>query len=269
MASARAGGWTFEAGPGNQFTHVKGLPLGTRGGILAEHLFPTDGEYQIDIADMATHIWGNGMEFENPLVVTLDGEIVYEATIGGEEDAKLYDQVQDGALDRVNARLKGIRFMTTAGPHKVGVTFRHRTFAQSDDRQQEHVPGGGQDRMYSVRSFEIKGPFNPTGLSPTPSRNRIFSCHPDNGAVAEDCAEQIISQLGSKAYRRPLGEQDLVELLEYYREGSANGGFEEGIRSAVTDRGVKNARAAAPGGMRRFGGLQSTTRHSPLKDSSS
>ena len=34
-ADARPGGWTFRAGPGTQLTHVPGLPLGTRGGILA------------------------------------------------------------------------------------------------------------------------------------------------------------------------------------------------------------------------------------------
>jgi hypothetical protein len=231
---ARAGGATYEAGPGTQLTHVKGLPLGTRGGILAEHYFPADGEYVIDIADMATHIWGNGMEYENPLVVTLDGETIYETVIGGEEDMKLYDQVQDGALDRVNARLKGIRFEAKAGPHKVGVAFRHRTFAESDDRLEMFVPGGGQDRQYRVRSFQILGPFNPVGLSPTPSRERIFTCHPNDGADAELCAEQIITEIGTRAYRRPLSEADLSELLEYYRDGVAAGGFEEGIRSAIT-----------------------------------
>ena len=83
---------------------------------------------------MATHIWGNGMEFENPLVVTLDNKLIYETVIGGEEDMKLYDQVQNGALDRVNARLKNIKFFTTAGPHKIGVAFKRRTFAESDDQ---------------------------------------------------------------------------------------------------------------------------------------
>ncbi|HMB74174.1 MAG TPA: DUF1587 domain-containing protein, partial [Gammaproteobacteria bacterium] len=141
---ARAGGATYEAGPGRQLTHVKGLPLGTRGGLVVTHHFPSDGEYVIDISDMATHIWGNGMEFENPLVVTLDGRIVYETVVGGEEDMRLYDQVQDGALDRVNARLKGIRFQATAGPHQVGVTFRRQSFAESDDRLQQFLPGGGQ-----------------------------------------------------------------------------------------------------------------------------
>ena len=60
---ARPQGWTFRAPPGNQLTHVPGLPLGTRGGILAKVDLPADGEYRINIADMATHIWGNGMEY--------------------------------------------------------------------------------------------------------------------------------------------------------------------------------------------------------------
>ena len=42
---ARPGGWTFRAGPGTQLTHVPGLPLGTRGGILAKVDLPSDGEY--------------------------------------------------------------------------------------------------------------------------------------------------------------------------------------------------------------------------------
>ena len=163
-ADARPGGWTFRAGPGSQLTHVPGLPLGTRGGILANVDLPSDGEYVVDIADMVTHIWGNGMEFENPLVVTVDSKVVYETVIGGEEDMKLYDQVQNGALDRVNARLKNIRFTTTAGPHRIGVAFKRRTFAESDDQLQMFAKGGGQDRFYRVGSFQVRGPFNPQGL---------------------------------------------------------------------------------------------------------
>ncbi len=101
----RPQGWTFRASPGNQLTHVPGLPLGTRGGILAKVDLPADGQYKINIADMAGHIWGNGMEYENPLVVTVDNKIVYQTVVGGEEDMKLYDQVQSGAIDRLNARL--------------------------------------------------------------------------------------------------------------------------------------------------------------------
>lgn len=233
---ARPGGWTFRAGPGTQLTHVPGLPLGTRGGILANVDLPSDGEYIVDIADMATHIWGNGMEFENPLVVTLDSKVVYETVIGGEEDMKLYDQVQNGALDRVNARLKNIRFFATAGPHKVGVAFRRRTFAESDDQLQIFTPGGGQDRLYRVNSFQVRGPFNPKGVSQTPSRARIFICEPPAGATADaraSCARQIISSLARRAYRRAVTAEDVTELLQYYKDG-AQTSFEEGIRSAIT-----------------------------------
>src|SRR5437867_5682027 len=191
---ARPSGWTFRAGPGTQLTHVEGLPLGTRGGILAKVDLPSDGEYVINIADMATHIWGNGMEYENPLVVTVDNQLIYQAVIGGEEDMKLYDQVQSGALDRVNARLKNIHFAAKAGPHKIGVAFRRKTFAESDDELQMFVPGGGQDRMYRVSSFQILGPFGASGLAATPSRERIFTCHSTNDAPAK----QIVTSLAKR-----------------------------------------------------------------------
>jgi len=236
-ADARPGGWTFTAEPGTQLTHVPGLPLGTRGGILANVDLPADGEYSIDIADMATHIWGNGMEFENPLVVTLDNKLIYETVIGGEEDMKLYDQVQNGALDRVNKRLKNIRFFATAGPHRIGVAFRRRTFAESDDQLQQFARGGGQERFYRVQSFQLQGPFNVTGLSDTPSRKRILSCRPPADATAEAqaaCARQIVTRLATRAYRRPVTKADVDELMAYYHDGVKDGGFENGVRSAVT-----------------------------------
>jgi mono/diheme cytochrome c family protein len=236
-ADARPGGWTFRAGSGTQLTHVPGLPLGTRGGILGKVDLPSDGEYIVDVADMATHIWGNGMEFENPLVVTLDNKVIYETVIGGEEDMKLYDQVQNGALDRVNARLKNIKFFATAGPHRVGVAFKRRTFAESDDQLQMFAPGGGQDRMYRVSSFQVRGPFNAKGLSATPSRDRIFTCTPPSGAspdVQATCAKKIIASLAKRAYRRAVTTDDVSELFQYYQDGVKDAGFESGIRSAVT-----------------------------------
>jgi len=231
---ARTGSQTYTAGPGSQQTHVAGLPLGTRGGMLVTHLFPSDGEYEVNIADMFNHIWGNDSEFENTVVVTVDGKPVYEASVGGEEDARLYDQVQDGVMEKVNSRLKGIRFTTAAGPHKVGVTFRRRSFAESDDQLQLFVPGGGQDRVFRVSSFEISGPYHPTGLSPTPSRERIFTCHPSRGDDEQACATRIVGEIAKRAFRRPLAEQDVADLLAYYHDGYAVNGFEEGIRSAIT-----------------------------------
>ena len=226
---ARPGGWTFKAGAGTQLSHVAGLPLGTRGGILGKVDLPSDGEYAVDVADIVTNIWGSGMEFANPLVVTLDSALIYQTSIGGEDDMKLYDQVQNGALDRVNARLKNIRFSTTAGPHKVGVAFKRRTFAESDDQLQMFAPGGGQDRLYRINSFQVRGPFNAKGLSATPSRDRIFVCKDQQRA----CAQTIVATLAKRAYRRPVSTADVNELMLYYDEG-AKDGFEGGVRNAIT-----------------------------------
>ena len=233
---SRAQGWTFRAAPGNQLTHVPGLPLGTRGGILAKVDLPADGEYRINIADMANGLWGNQLEYENPVVVTVDNKVVYQTVIGGEEDTKFFDQVMNGALDRVNARLKNIKFQTTAGPHKIGVTFRRQSFAESDDQLQIFAPGGGQDRSYRVNSFQLLGPFEATGLSSTPSRDRILTCDPakDRTKTPEGCAKEIFSALAKRAYRRPVTDEDVAELMQYYADGAKQGGFESGIRAGVT-----------------------------------
>src|SRR4030095_9856230 len=169
--------------------------------------------------------------------VTLDNKLVYQTVIGGEEDMKLYDQVQNGALDRVNARLKNIKFFASAGPHKIGVAFKRRTFAESDDQLQMFTKGGGQDRFYRVQSFQLQGPFNAKGLSQTPSRARIFVCTPAAGATPDAqaaCAKQIIASLAKQAYRRPVTAEDVNELLAYYNDGAKEGGFEGVVRTAIT-----------------------------------
>ena len=44
------------------------------------------------------------------------------------------DQKLDPAVEEINGRLRKIRFKTTAGQHKLGITFLHRSFAESDER---------------------------------------------------------------------------------------------------------------------------------------
>jgi hypothetical protein len=119
------------------------------------------------------------------------------------------------------------------------VTFRRRTFAESDDQLQLFSPGGGQDRLYRINSFQLQGPFNAKGLASTPSRDRIFVCSASAKASArqaEDtaCAKTIIATLARRAYRRPASADDVNELLRYYEEGAKEGGFEVGVRDAVT-----------------------------------
>ena len=228
-------GTTYRArNPSTQFFHEEGLPLGTRGGLAVDHNFPADGEYVLNIANMAQALWVYNMEFENTLVVTVDGEQVYETVIGGEEDMKAIDQKQDPAVDAINKRLKNIRFMSKAGVHKLVVAFRHRSFAESEDRLQMYVPGGGQDRVLRVTSFEVRGPYNATGVSRTASRDTIFSCYPKAAAEEQACARQIISRIAHRAFRRPVVDEDLTPLMAFYAAGRKSSDFDGGVRRAIT-----------------------------------
>src|SRR5690606_34241273 len=99
------------------------------------------------------------------------------------------------------------------------------------------TPGLGVDDLHAewasstgIGTLAIRGPLDPTGPGDTASRRRIFSCMPQNADEAPACAEQILRQLATRAYRRPVAAQDLDILLGFYQEGQARGGFEAGIQ---------------------------------------
>ncbi|MCP5146150.1 MAG: DUF1592 domain-containing protein [Gammaproteobacteria bacterium] len=232
-ARAAAATYVYQGGESNR-RHVEGLPLGTRGGMVARHYFPADGEYAINIPPMAQALWVYNMEFENHVVVTLDGAPIYQTTIGGELDQKAIDQVGIGAADHINERLKDIRFHATAGPHDVGATFLARTFAESDRRLQSKVPGGGMDTILQIPSFEIRGPYVTAGVSDSVTREKIFICEPAAEAEARSCAQKILGRLARLAYRRPLETGDTDALMAFYDHASATGGFDAGIRQGLT-----------------------------------
>lgn len=218
---------------GQEF-HVEGLPLGTRGGALIEHYFPSDGDYLLNIGDLVTGLWEFNQEHKNTLIATLDGEKFFELDIGGGEDLKALDQIGAPAVDEINARLKNIPFTATAGPHRLGVTFLHRSFAESDRLLDRLIPGGGQDAVLAINLVEVFGPVASTGLSDTPSRRKIFSCHPQQEADNTGCARQIVSRIGQEAFRGTMNEDDLSRLMHLYENGFAHGGFEEGIKYALS-----------------------------------
>jgi mono/diheme cytochrome c family protein len=230
----------------DQTQRVEGLPLGTRGGLIADHLFPADGEYKLNINGLAGAGYVRGMEYAHTLIVLLDGVKVFEGRIGGEEDLRAIDQQQAAAVAAINGRFQNIPLTVTAGPHTLGVTFVARTFAESDDVLGSFRPGALEDRIVRVGSVDILGPFNPSGLSDTPARQRIFVCTPAGDASAKSrrssqeiqadevgCASKILSNLAYRAFRRPVTAQDLEAPLAFYKTARQNGDFESAIREAL------------------------------------
>ena len=222
-------------GTGSQQRHNQGMPFGTRGGVSVDHNFLADGEYELSIGDLALAREVPNMEFENTLVALLDGKEFYRTTIGGEQDHKWIDQILDDAVAQINARLKEVRFHATAGQHNVTVTFLQRTMAESDERNRIPALEGGQDRVHAVHALQIRGPLSVTGMSESESRKRIFVCYPRESAEESACAEQIITNMAERAFRRPLTEQDRSELLAFYQRSRASSAdFEAGVRDAVS-----------------------------------
>jgi hypothetical protein len=226
----------FTAGPenGNQLYHGPNMPLGSRGGFQVTYDFPADGDYELDIGNLAVALWEFNLEFDNPIVASLDDKPFWRGVYGGTEQHKAIAEKQDRAVDAINATLKHIKFHATAGPHVVTVTFIQRDFAESEGRLQPLGAGDVQDEVLSVRSFSIKGPLKVTGMSWTPSRRKIFSCMPKAPQEAEPCARRIIATLASEAYRRPVTAADVDPLMAVYATGAKDGGFEGGIRGAIT-----------------------------------
>ena len=185
-----------------QDRHIDGLPLGTRGGVVFNHTFPLDAEYEFAFG-------GRG------------------AGPGG------LDLTLDGAQVKVD-NPRGFRMKVTAGPHAIGLALVDRQRGAGVDEIYSDfrtnatftTPGG-------VPTLVVTGPFNATGAGDTPSRRAIFSCKPTSTAEESTCARTILSSLARRAYRGPVSAAEINTLLEFYREGRKSGDFDSGIQQAL------------------------------------
>ena len=219
-----------------QYGHVQGLPLGTRGGLLIDHYFPLDAEYDFAVF-LTRNIVGymTGLEWPHELEISIDGERVFIAPVGGEEDNLMSDRNFSLAADTIDARLR-TRVFVEAGQHEVSVAFLRRNSAPSQEPLELHTRDQDLQNMNGVPLVDyvtVIGPINPAGPGETRSRQTVFSCRPATAADELPCAEEILSRLGRKAYRRPLGEAELGALLDLYALGRDGASFERGVQTAI------------------------------------
>jgi len=221
-------------GTGNQQLHQPGMPFGTRGGMSVRYNFMADGVYELNIGDLALGREVPNMEFKNTVIALLDGVEFFRTEVGGDADHESIDQEQADAVSSINLRLKNIRFEATAGQHTVTVTFLKRSFAESDERTPQTALEGGQSRIQKLHALQVRGPLEVHGISESESRKRIFTCYPRETAEESACAQQIITNLAERAFRRPLTDEDLDSLLAFYENSRASNDFEAGIKEAVS-----------------------------------
>jgi len=219
----------------SQWDHVEGAPAGTRGGISQMHTFAADGEYVFAVSLHAIptgQLFGSDAPFDEIIEVSINGERV--ATIP-------VDRWMSQA-DPNNMVLKTQPVPVRAGPQRVTAAFL-KTFegpvndniAQIGHSIADTQIGSEQGitNVPHLRDLTVTGPYNPTGVSDTPSRRKIFGCRPTSPAEERPCAEEIVARLGGLAYRRPLVAKDLTGLMSFFDLGREDGGFEGGIRMTL------------------------------------
>jgi mono/diheme cytochrome c family protein len=225
---------------GDQDGYTDGLPPGTRGGTRFTHPFPADGEYRLTISDLDVGLYPRSLETEQTVVVLLDRDEVYRAKLGGREDLALVDHGGAPARAEIMQRFAAIPLHVTAGVHEIVVTFVERSRAATDEAIFGFTPYGGfsyQGQMRVPRligGVELKGPYTPTGVSRTASRDKVFVCTPAAASEERACAQMIAATLARHAFRRPVGADDVARLMPFYETGRKSGSFDSGIEQLVT-----------------------------------
>jgi hypothetical protein len=237
----------------SQDYHIEGLPFGTRGGMLVNHVFPSDGEYTVTV----TPIFGDNMSPTGfgtvpceKLEVLLDGERLQliDWQGGGRRGAPENCGGQRGrgappAATGPNRATAGmtVRFHAAAGEHALGVTFPATNFAPLLDLDRHFTrdtlqtgPTPGFTFFPHVGTVRIEGPFNASPAKDSPSRRRMFVCRPSNAADETACARRIVTSLATRAFRRPVTTSEAQSLFGFYQEGRKAADFDRGIQLALT-----------------------------------
>jgi hypothetical protein len=184
-----------------QDQHLEGLPLGSRGGLRIEHYFPLDAEYRFSVR-------GN-------FALTRDGGIEMDFALDGRRV-----QVEN---------LRDFRMRVSAGQHVLtAALFETAHPTGVNDIYSVYKSDAGVDQI------EIAGPFSASSVGNTESRRRIFSCYPHSKSEERPCAEKVLINIASRAFRAPQSAENLIEIMRFYDRGQQDGGFEVGIQQALS-----------------------------------
>jgi mono/diheme cytochrome c family protein len=218
----------------SQMRHVEGAPLGTRGGVSFVHVFPADGEYVFKIL---LHSGPTGDLFGGPYA----GEQI-DLSINGERVGLIDINPRMNEQDPNGLNITAPPVHVKAGPQRVSAAFVSRFDGPVDDLMMpiEHTLADtnigevfGTTALPHIRDFSITGPTRVTGVSDTRSRRLIFTCRPTQAAEERPCAERIVRQLATRAYRGAVAADDFTALMTFYDRGRTASDFEGGVRLAV------------------------------------
>lgn len=224
------------------------LPFASRGGALIRYYFPLDGEYTIKaLLRRQEYDYIIGMGEAHLLDFRLDGVLVKRFSVGGEAKGMTMpenfagntqgDPEFEEYMHTADANLE-VRVPVKAGHHEVGVSFVKRLWEPEGVLQPPQTGFGRTTNEYyhgnpAVEFVFVGGPYGTPAPGDSPVRRRVFLCHPKSAAEEGPCARKILSALATRAYRRPVTENDLQILLGFYQAGRDEEGFDAGIRRGL------------------------------------
>ena len=169
----RPGGETYRVPQDlSQDQHIDGLPLGTLGGTRVRHIFPVDGEYDIQTKLYRTNLnMVRGLQYPHDVDVAIDGKTVHRTTIGGNADlAAVFDKPTDTG-DDVERRIRA-KVRVTAGAHDVTVAFVGNMAVKDAVRLQPFMRSSADNFDWAghphIQTVAITGPFGATSPGDTP-----------------------------------------------------------------------------------------------------
>ncbi len=217
-----------------QRRHVPGAPFGTRGGISVVHNFPADGDYVFRLAfqhESTGNFFGQTAPFDEHVEVSVDGRRVALIPL----DRWMHRQ-DPGGIEVETGRVP-----VTAGPRRVSAAFLVTAEGPVEDLTSPHEWSLADKKIgYSygitglahLRDMVVGGPYDATGASPSDAWSRVMICEPAAGEE-DACARKIAADLAERAFRRPVSEPEVDDLMALYAQGAGEGGFVVGVRTLL------------------------------------
>lgn len=213
----------------SQESHIQGLPIGTVGGMVVEHHFPVSGQYRIDVRlsrDRDEKV--EGLHQAHQMEILLNDELKKAIQIEPAKNYKNYHFDESNLFAEVDI---------VAGKHNVGVTFpqlsssvavtkrKPYNVAYNLHRHPRQTPG-----IYEV---SITGPYN-VDTKLTDNAQGIQYCAQSDADSHYRCAENVLSNIAKRAYRRPLTQQDITNFMGFYQKAYQDGQYQAALQKGLT-----------------------------------
>ena len=122
--------------------------------------------------------------------------------------------------------------LVSAGEHRLTVSFLNDFYDPGNEKEKRRP----RDRNFHLLGVEFVGPFTKDLPSLTASHKRIFYKEPRTTNLADQvsCAGEILGTFASRAFRRPVRDEELHRLTRIYAGARRDGdGYEQSVKLAL------------------------------------